>query len=313
MKLIKKIIFFFSLFLLYLILKEFVELYNLAKSIHPYFAYAVIILLTAFLVYFAFIPIYQIFRMPKNYAPVKNKSEVPVLVEKRINNFRKNKFLLKSNFDFSVIKNDEESHNKIILSLEKESDRIRKKYVSRLFYSTSISQNGFIDAVLILSSSVNLIKEIFILYQGRVTNRDLFTIAKKVYYSIAIGGSEGVEYAADEIFSKLSTESMKSIPFASKILSSLADGYVNAALLTRISLITENYCKYVYIESDRDLYPSSKFIISTTRFLTSDILALVNRKLLKTPKEKLENIIRKTPNPLAFLLGKTRPEIKEME
>lgn len=312
MKIIKKIIFFFSLFLLYLILKEFVELYNLARSIHPYFAYAVIVLLTAFIIYFAFIPIYQIFRMPKNYAPVKNRSEVPALIEKRVSNFKKNKFLIKSNFDFSIIKNDEESHKKIISSLEKESDRIRKKYVSRLFYSTSISQNGFIDAVLILSSSVNLIKEIFMLYQGRVTNRDLFTIAKKVYYSIAIGGSEGVEYAADEIFSKLSTESMKSIPFASKILSSLADGYVNAALLTRVSLITENYCKYLYIESDRALYPSSKFIISTTRFLTSDILALINRKLLKTPKEKLENIIRKTPNPLAFILGKNRPEIKEI-
>ncbi len=313
MKIIKKIIFFFSLFLLYLILKEFVELYNLAKSIHPYFAYAVLILLVAFLVYFAFIPIYQIIRMPKNYAPVKNKSEVPALLEKRINSFKKNKFLIKSGFDFSIIKNDEESHNKIILLLEKESDRIRKKYVSRLFYSTSISQNGFIDAILILSSSVNLIKEIFILYQGRVTNRDLFIIAKKVYYSIAIGGSEGIEYAADEIFSKLSTEGMKSIPFASKILSSLADGYVNAALLTRVSLITENYCKYVYIESDRDLYPSSKFIITTTRFLTSDILTLVNRKLLKTPKEKLENIIRKTPNPLAFILGKNKTEINETE
>ncbi len=311
MKTFKKIIFFFSLFLLYLILKEFVELYNLAKSIHPYFAYAVVILLTAFLIYYAFIPIYQIFRMPKNYAPVKNKNEVPALIEKRINNFKKNKFLIKSNFDFNVIANDEEGHNKIISFLEKESDRIRKKYVSRLFYSTSISQNGFIDAILILSSSVNLIKEIFILYQGRVTNRDLFTIAKKVYYSIAIGGSEGVEYAADEIFSKLSTESMKSIPFASKILSSLADGYVNAALLTRISLITENYCKYIFVETDRDLYPSSKFIISTTRILTSDILALVNRKLLKTPKEKLESIIRKTPNPLAFILGKNKPEIKE--
>jgi hypothetical protein len=311
MKIIKKIVFFVSLFLLYLILKEFVELYNLAKSVHPYFAYTVVILLFAFLVYFAFIPIYQIFRMPKNYAPVKNKSEVPALLEKRINNFRKNKFLLKSGFDFSIINYDEESHNKIISILEKESDRIRKKYVSRLFYSTSISQNGFIDAVLILSSSVNLVKEIFILYQGRVTNRDLFTIAKKVYYSIAIGGSEGVEYAADEIFSKLSTESMKSIPFASKILSSLADGYVNAALLTRVSLITENYCKFIYIISDRDLYPSSKFIIKTTQYLTSDIFALVNRKLLKTPKEKLENIIRKTPNPLAFIMGKNKTEINE--
>jgi Domain of unknown function (DUF697) len=313
MKIIKKIVFFFSLFLVYLILKEFIELYNLAKSVHLYFAYAVIILLLFFLVYYAFIPVYQIFKIPKNYAPVKNKNEIPALLEKRIVNFRKNKYLLKSNFNFSETVNDEESYNKIISFLEKEADRIRKKYVSRLFYSTSISQNGFIDAILILSSSVNLIKEIFILYQGRVTNRDLFTIAKKVYYSIAIGGSEGVEYAMDEIFSKLSTEGMKSIPFASKILSSLADGYVNAALLTRVSLITENYCKYIYIESEKDLYPSSKFIISTTRFLTSDILAMVNRKLLKTPREKLENIIRKTPNPLAFILGKNKPDIKESD
>ncbi len=311
MKIFKKILFFFSLFLLYLIVKEFIELYNLSKSIHPYFAYAVILILTAFLIYFAFIPIYQIFKMPQNYAPVKNRNDVPALIEKRINNFKKNKFLLSSNFDFSLITNDEESHKKIISFLEKESDRIRKKYVSKLFYSTSISQNGFIDAILILSSSVNLIKEIFILYQGRVTNRDLFIIAKKVYYSIAIGGSEGVEYAADEIFSKLSTEGMKSIPFANKILSSLADGYVNAALLTRVSLITENYCKYVFIESDRDLYPSSKFIITTTRFVTSDILNLVNRRLLKTPKEKLENIFKKTPNPLAFILGKKRIELEE--
>ncbi|MEJ2616322.1 MAG: hypothetical protein P8Z35_15295, partial [Ignavibacteriaceae bacterium] len=130
---------------------------------------------------------------------------------------------------------------------------------------------------------------------------------------VIINFEEGVEYAADEIFSKLSTESMKSIPFASKILSSLADGYVNAALLTRVSLITENYCKFIYIDSDRDLYPSSKFIITTTRFLTSDILSLVNRKLLKTPKEKLENIIRKTPNPLAFIMGKNKTEINEIE
>jgi hypothetical protein len=311
MKTFKKILFFFSLFLLYLILKEFIELYNLARSIHPYFAYAVFIALTAFLIYFAVIPVFQIFKMSPNYAPVKRREEISEIIEKRINNFKKNKFLLKSSFDFSNIQNDEESYNRIISFLEKESNRIRKKYVSRLFYSTSISQNGFIDAVLILSSSVNLIKEIFILYNGRTGNRDLFTIAKKVYYSIAIGGSEGVEYATDEIFSKLSTEGMKSIPFANKILSSLADGYVNAALLTRVSLITENYCKYLFIESDRDLYPSSKFIMSTTKFITSDIFAIVNRKLLKTPREKLENIIRKTPNPLAFIIGRNKPEMKE--
>lgn len=303
MKILKKILFFASFVLLYIIVREFIELYNLAKSVHPFLGYAALIAIAAFLIYFAIIPLYQIIKIPKRFAPVKEKEKIPELIEKRIDNFKKNKFLIRSNFDFSQIKYDEESHRKIILPLEKESEKIRKKYVSRLFYTTSISQNGFIDAILILSSSINLVKEIFILYNGRVTNRDLFSIAKKVYYSIAIGGSEGVEYATQEIFSKLSAEGMRSIPFASKVLGSLADGYVNAALLTRVSIITENYCKYVYIESDRDLYPSTQTVISTTKFIIKDILEKVNERILKTPIEKMENIIKKSVNPIAVLFG----------
>lgn len=304
MKILKKILFFVSFVLLYIIVREFIELYNLAKSVHPFLGYAALLAIAAFLIYFAIIPLYQIIKIPKRFAPVKEKEKIPELIEKRIDNFKKNKFLIKSNFDFSQIKYDEESHKKIILPLEKESEKIRKKYVSGLFYTTSISQNGFIDAILILSSSINLVKEIFILYNGRVTNRDLFSIAKKVYYSIAIGGSEGVEYATQEIFSKLSTEGMKSIPFASKVLGSLADGYVNAALLTRVSIITENYCKYIYIESDRDLYPSSQTVISTTKFIITNIIEKINERILKTPIEKMENIIKKNINPVAVLFGK---------
>ncbi len=101
-----------------------------------------------------------------------------------------------------------------------------------------------------LRSSARLICVVH-LYHGRVSNKALW----------AIGGSEGVEYATRELFSKLATESIKSVLFADRIFGSLADGFVNAALLTRISLITENYCKLVTIESDKDLHPTSEFIL----------------------------------------------------
>ncbi|OQY38189.1 MAG: hypothetical protein B6226_03975, partial [Candidatus Cloacimonetes bacterium 4572_65] len=122
-----------------------------------------------------------------------------------------------------------------------------------------MAQNGFLDALIILSSSINHIKSIFILYNGRVNNRDLLNIGKNVYYSVLIGGSEGVEYVTDEIVTKLASDTVKSIPFIDKIIASLADGLVNSVLLTRISYLTENYCKMTYLEKSSDLLPPTSF------------------------------------------------------
>ncbi len=104
---------------------------------------------------------------------------------------------------------------------------------------------------------------------------------------------------------------MKSIPFASKILGSLADGYVNAALLTRVSIITENYCKFIYINSDRDLYPSTQTIISTTKFIVNDIVEIIRERIIKTPKEKIENVIKKSGSAIKYFFGKGEAEIIE--
>ena len=220
MKYIKKVLFFLTLFLFYFIFKEFFSLYFYLKSLDPYFAYGFLVLLSIGIIYFVLIPIFNIIRYPRHYAPVKDKSKAEGELKKRINRFRTNKYLKSINFDFSVIKEDEESYKKIISTLEKETARIRKEHVSQLFYSTTIAQNGFLDAIFILSASINLIKDIFILYNGRVSNRDLWKITGKIYYAVAIGGSEGVEYATEEIFSKFATQSLKSIPFIDKILSS---------------------------------------------------------------------------------------------
>ncbi len=286
-------------------------LWTSLESVNIFLAYSVFTAILLFLFYFAILPIVKIVRLPSNLGPTKVQSEVETLREKRIEQFAKNPFLVKSKIDVLSLQKNDESYQIIISTLDKESYAIRKSYVNRLFYSTSVSQNGFIDSVMILSASVNLVKEIFVLYNGRVSTIELLIIAKKVYYSIIIGGTEGVEYVTNEIFSKLATETIKSIPFIDKIVTSLVDGFVNAALLTRVSLITENYCKTLYIEKDRDLYPSSIFIATTAKDLTSEVIKQVNSNILQIAKDKSGDILKRVFNPVAYVLDKSYSTIMD--
>ena len=311
MKTLKKFILFFAVIFFYFILKEMIFLWNSLESINIYLAYSIFAVIILFVLYFAIFPIVKIFKLPSNLGPTKIKSEFEKLRGKRIKQFSNNPFLLNSEIETTTLQNNDETYEKIILLLEEECFKIRKSYVNRLFYSTSVSQNGFIDSVMILSASVNLVKEIFVLYNGRVSAVELLIIARKVYYSIIIGGTDGVEYVTNEIFSKLATESIKSIPFIDKIVSSLVDGFINAALLTRVSLITENYCKTLYIEKERDLYPSSKFIATTAKNLTSEVLKQVNTNILQMAKDKSGDILKRVFNPVAYVLDKSYSTIKD--
>jgi hypothetical protein len=311
MKFIKRILFFLSLFVLYVIFKEALQLYILLRSAHAFLGYGFLVLSVAFFAYFVIIPIVKILKIPKNYAPTKEPEKERELIKKRLENFKQNSYLQNIGFDFSTIQDDKESYQKIIKELEKETNRLRKLHVSQMFYSTSIAQNGFLDALLILSGSINHIKEIFLLYNGRVSNRDLLVIGQKVYYSMAIGGSEGIEYASDEVFSKFATTTMKSIPFLDKIMASLADGLVNAMLLTRISFITENYCKLTYIKSDKELIPKAEFVVSSARSIMTDILDRILQTLRKIALEKTLNVALVAVNPLGFVLGKMIDSVDE--
>jgi len=303
MRFIKKLIFFFSLFLVYIILKEFIGLYHFTRSVHPYFGYGTLVVIAAFIVYFIIVPIVQIIRIPRSVGPTRNPQKIPDIIRKRMKNFKRNPALSKRGYNFQDLPDNEDGYNQILKALEPEAEKIRKKYVVQLFYSSSIAQNGFLDAILILSSSVNLVKELFLLYQGRVSNRDLMGIARRVYYSMAIGGSEGVEYATEEILSKLTSGGVKSIPFASKILGSIADGFVNAVLLNRISIITENICKFLFIASDSDLYPSVKSVVSSTRIITADLIDKIFSEIKAIAKEKTSRVVLMTVNPVGYLLG----------
>jgi len=311
MKILKRILVFAVIFFLYIVLKEFLVLYQAAKALHSWAGYGLLIILGGFLIYFVGVPAFQILRMPKLRTPTRNPDQIPQCYSWRMKRFGKNHFLKRNHLETQNLSATKESYQKIIQFLEPEAQHIRKKYVTQVFYTTSIAQNGFLDAVLILSASVNLVKDLFLLYHGRVSNRDLFRIGRLVVLSMAIGGSEGIEYVTDEILSKVFAGSVKGIPFASKILGSIADGFINAALLTRISLITESYCTMIFIESESALYPSHKTILSTTQILTSDLIDRISKEMKKLTRDKASQVVIATVNPVGYVMSKALDKYSE--
>lgn len=301
---IRRIFYFISFFLLFFVVKEFLAFYAYLKTIDPLFAVVVLTLIGIASIYFIVIPIFHILAIPVNPSPTTIKAREMMVIHKRIKSFQNNPYLLARKVEVDKLQPAQEEYRKIVGILNKESEKIRRKYVSQVFYRTGIVQNGFIDALLILSSSVAMVKELFILYNGRVSNRDIWRIAREVYYSMLIGGSEAAEYATDEVFSKLASDSIKSIPFFDKILTSMADGLINAAMVTRVALITENYCTKTYVSHYRELYPSPKFIIQTAKSITSNIISNITGVLKGMASDKSVDILLKVGNPVGYIFEK---------
>jgi hypothetical protein len=306
-KVLKRVLFFISLLVLYLIIKELLVIIHYTRSVHPYLMYGTVAALLIALTYFILLPLLKIFSMSKIYSVTNDEKKVPSLLRKRIDNFRNNPYLNAIGYDFSTLEYTEEYYNEVTSVIAKQCHLIRKKYVLQIFLTTGISQNGFLDSFLILSGSFGMIKEIFVLYHGRVPDKEMLKIFQKVYYSMAIGGSGLVEFAVEEfVGGRLFSDVLKSIPFISKILSSLADGYVNAAIFTWVSMVAENYCRKIHVKNDRDLYPASSFFLRTFNNLASETLSLLKKRVVTkdetegkgsyTPKRSfLHNLLKIKP------------------
>jgi hypothetical protein len=304
MKMLKRLVLFVIALFAYLILREMLNFYVLAYTANPYLGYLVLVLLIAILAYFVIVPLYRISRLSGDPGPVRKRRKELELMEMRLQRRSSNKYLKGIEFEIPHTGSIAERYESSSIELSRACDEIRRKYVVHLFYSSAVSQYGFIDAILIFSANVNMVKEIFTLYTGRATGRDLWQIAKQIYYSVAIGGSEGVEFAVEELISKLGSETLKSIPFFDKVMISIAGGFTNAVLLSRISLITENYCRMTYIESTRDLSPDPGEILRSTKAIVEEPIRHIKKQLNDIAKQKAIDFSRYAINPTRTVIEK---------
>jgi hypothetical protein len=217
LKVLVKILAVASLFAIIIIAKEFLEIYVVLKSIWIGFAYVFIALVCFVIIYFAIMPFWKIYRLSQIFNPETDIKRVDEEYKKRITILRKNKYLIEVGHHIPDNSNYKENYDAAIQKLENKSKEIREKYICNVFYSTALAQNGFLDAVLILSAGINLIQETFYLFNGRASNRDMWKVIRQIYFSIAIGGTEVTEFTVDELI-KIGPKTMESVPFAGKII-----------------------------------------------------------------------------------------------
>ncbi len=301
---LKRLAAFILILVVYLILREMLNFYALAHSVNPYLGYIVLVVLLAILVYFVVIPLYRIGRLSGDPGPVRKRKKELELIEIRLQRALNNSYLKEIKFEHPQFGSAYDRYELTTQKLTERCDEIRRKYIVHLFYSSAVSQYGFIDAILIFSANLNLVKEIFTLYTGRVSGRDLWQIMKQIYYSVAIGGSEGVEFAVEELISKLGSDTLKSIPFFDKVMVSIAGGFTNAVLLSRISLITENYCKLTYIQSTKDLSPEPKMILDSTKAIVDEPINYIKQQLNDIAKQKALDFSKYAINPTRTVIEK---------
>lgn len=297
----RRLMAFVGLVLGYVVIKEFLILHQAARAIHPAGGWVLLALLLLVLGYFVVVPLARIFLLPARLRPARDPEEIAKVARVRLRALRRSPVLRRLGVDAESYPSTPDGFKSLVAELGPESQRIRKKHVTQVFYATSIAQNGFLDAVIILSVATAMVRDYFLLYQGRVGNRELWRIGRLVYLSMAIGGSEGVETATDEILGKLVSSGIKSVPFAARLFGSVADGFVNAALMTRIAMVTESYCTRLFAESDRAFYPTMHAVVSATRTVTADLVDRLTAELRRMAKEQGGNAVKAAVSPVRAL------------
>jgi uncharacterized membrane protein YcjF (UPF0283 family) len=119
-------------------------------------------------------------------------------------------------------------------------DAIVRKYAKQVFVSTALSQNGRLDAVLVIMINFRMLRDIIRCYGYRPTFKHLVKMYTQVLAAALIAdGIEDIEFA--EVFPVLSKGFLGVIPGLGILSSSLLQGTGNAFLTLRVGIITRNY------------------------------------------------------------------------
>ena len=233
------------------VVNQFVNLYNLSYKIHPYFAMAMLVALSATLLYFLIRLLILWFGMPKVLTLSENatKEEYDLYVDNIIGILRKNKNLKRTSFDNEILTKENLIAN-AFEELDELSLPIIKSNANAVFLSTAISQNGSLDSILLLTTMTRMIWQLAKIYQTRPTIKSLgklyIQVAGVVFMARSLEDMDLIEDQMEPLIASILGESIASaipgmVPITNLVVSSLMEGSVNAFLTLRVGLVTQSY------------------------------------------------------------------------
>jgi len=276
MKWILRIALFVSVIFVLWISRELYLWYVYFNAMSVWLGWAYIAVALAATIYFLVLPVVNIFMLPSFGEP--ETSEDPVKQKRSL--LRRGK-MLKIHPSEMQGKSIEEMNERLQRKLKQCADdviKIRDRYVLTAAIGTAASQSAVVDLYVVLSCCLKVMLKTLKAYGGRTSVKDSLQLMQDIVISGALGASEFAEIGGN-VFAELGAKSFTKIPVANMVLESAADGLVNAYLVCRVAMITENYCTVAYAGEGKHWQPTLKATVGTTRSILIGSYDLIKEKL----------------------------------
>ncbi len=235
-------------------------LYREARAVHPLLGALVVVAVAAGILLLVVVPIAQVLRLPGALTRPK-ESHGPKwerFVRRYAKRLARNPLVRSGHADVAALdaalreKRDvaliEAEAAKAVAYLDAEARKIVARHAAAVFTATAISQSGRLDAAIVFSAQIRLVKEIAELYYQRPRPRELWA----VYVNVGAAAFVAGEIQDSELLAVLGAPVTAGLtgllpvsgtdPLVSLLVTSLLDGSANAFLTLRVGALARRYC-----------------------------------------------------------------------
>lgn len=242
---------FLGLVFLVFLVNQFYLLYQLLKGIHPWVGGFFVGLLAFALAYLLIrLVLLYIRSLPAPQLPdYPTQEDYDRYLEDMLACLSKNR-LLSRDLLTDESRSKEERVTIALDSLDREGEPIIRRHANSIFLSTTISQNGSLDAIMVLVTLVKMVWQLGQVYGTRPSLKSLgklyLQVASLVFMARSLEDSDLIPAQLEPMIAGLVGESMASaipgmVPMSNLIISSVMEGAINAFLTLRVGFITQAY------------------------------------------------------------------------
>lgn len=228
------------------VINQISGVYLLVRSSSELYANVLLAFLSILAFGLFFWPLVLYLKLPTPLKIPKNDKELAKYQKNLVKRLRNNQYLKRA----GLIPKDVDMLPEAINYLNKEASKVIRDTANIVFLTTSVSQNGKLDAFTVLMTQSRMVWKIAHLYYQRPTLREMTYLYANVGASTLLASeiedldiSTQIEPVLQSFFRNSAGKSIPLIgPTANIILDSLMEGSTNAFLTLRVGNIASKYC-----------------------------------------------------------------------
>ena len=227
------------------IVNQSFQLMALAERFHPAAADAVFWMILVLFGFSLLVPLYLFLTLPAPLIPPPTAEGAPY--DKHLGRLRKR---LARNPHLTGKLEENFQIQEAIAQLDAIAEARTRATASQVFMTTAISQNGSLDALLVLTAQTKLVFEIARIYYQRPTVWDMLYLYSNVAATAFIAGEIediDISHQLQPIVTAVLGSTVAAIPgvtaAATLFVNSVSTGAANAYLTLRVGIIAREYCR----------------------------------------------------------------------